>query len=224
MYFHFLVEDNSLKVLIEQLLSTVKEEYSIEDLYFSIKSFHGIGHLPRKGSAQERKTGMMLNDLFPVMRGIGRRLQNMECAAMIIVLDNDERDPKAFLNSLKEKAVENGIDSDYEFCIAIKEMEAWILGDKAAIEKAYPGVRKSAWKDYEQDGLCDTWEVLANAVYPGGLAALKNKSENSYTYIGFMKSEWAKKIGQYMSLTENLSPSYKLFIKSIFTRTGIVCQ
>lgn len=68
--------------------------------------------------------------------------------------------------------------ADHEFCLAIKELEAWILGDEKAIEEAYPNYKKSALKDYEQDGICDTWEVLANAVYPGGLSALKNKRKS----------------------------------------------
>lgn len=70
--------------------------------------------------------------------------------------------------------------SDCVFCIAVKEMEAWLLGDETAIENAYPSVRKKFLKSYEQDGICDTWEVLANMVYPGGLAGLRNQVFNIF--------------------------------------------
>ena len=37
---------------------------------------------------------------------------------------------------------------DYAFCIAVKEMEAWLLGDIEAIEKAYPNAKKTAIKEF----------------------------------------------------------------------------
>ena len=64
-------------------------------------------------------------------------------------------------------AIQNKIQIDHVFCIAIKEMEAWLLGDLNAIEAAYPQVRKTYIRSYTQDGICDTWEVLANMIYPG---------------------------------------------------------
>ena len=62
-------------------------------------------------------------------------------------------------------AIQNKIQIDHVFCIAIKEMEAWLLGDLNAIEAAYPQVRKTYIRSYTQDGICDTWEVLANMIY-----------------------------------------------------------
>lgn len=92
------------------------------------------------------------------------------------------------------------------------------MGDVKAIEEAYPNARKSAWKEYEQDGICDTWEILANAVYPGGLAGLRKKAAGAYKQIGIAKCEWAKRIGARMSLTENSSPSYHFFVESLTKR------
>ena len=90
--------------------------------------------------------------------------------------------------------------------------------DVKAIEAAYPNVRKSAWKEYEQDGICDTWEVLANAVYPGGLAELRKKAAGAYKQIGIAKCEWARLIGAQMSLTENASPGFHFFVESLTKR------
>lgn len=56
-------------------------------------------------------------------------------------------------------------------------MEAWLLGDEKAIEQAYPDAKKKYLKSYNQDGICDTWQVLADIVYPGGFLKLQNKSK-----------------------------------------------
>lgn len=107
---------------------------------------------------------------------------------------------------------------DHVFCVAVKEMEAWLLGDIQAVEKAYPNVRKNYLREYEQDGLCDTWEVLANMIYLGGLNKLKKRAANSYMEIGRAKSEWAEKIGKELQLKNNLSPSFNHFIKELEKR------
>ena len=184
-------------------MSKLQEAYPQKELSYDIKSFHGIGHLKKQGNAQQQKTGMLLNDLFPIMRGMAKALLQVEHAAIIVILDNDKNDKSAFRDELNRRAASNMVLTDYEFCVAVKEMEAWLSGDVKAIEAAYPNVRKSAWKEYEQDGICDTWEVLANAVYPGGLTALKNKAAGDYTQIGSAKCEWARLIGAQMSLMEN---------------------
>ena len=221
MYFQFLVEDQSTKILIEQLMEKLQRTITTEDIFYDIKSFHGIGHLRKTGSVKQQKTGMILNDLPQIMRGIGKALQNMDNkAAMIVVLDNYKNDPEELMIRLKKISNENMILTDHEFCVAIKEMEAWLLGDKLAIERAYPNVRKTAWKDYEQDGICDTWEVLANAVYPGGLSALKKRAAQTYATIGIAKCEWAERIGSEMNLHENRSPSFNRFINNVVKRVG----
>ena len=72
MYFQFLTEDKSTEVLVGQIMSKLKEAYPQKELFYDIKSFHGIGHLKKQGNAQQQKTGMLLNDLFPIMRGMGK--------------------------------------------------------------------------------------------------------------------------------------------------------
>lgn len=92
------------------------------------------------------------------------------------------------------------------FCIAIKEMEAWLLGDIKAIIKAYPDAKIQYIKKYKQDAVCRTWEVLADAIYPQGLSNLRKRAGGSYSEIGKAKCEWADKIGRCLHLHENASP------------------
>lgn len=62
-------------------------------------------------------------------------------------------------------------------------------------------------KSYIQDGICDTWQVLANMVYPGGLNQLMKIAKNGYGEIGKAKGEWADKIGEKLNLKERINPS-----------------
>ena len=92
---------------------------------------------------------------------------------MVVVLDNDSRDCKKFLAELR--AILNRCDPApiTLFRLAIEEMEAWFLGDRHALLAAYPRAKKDVLGRYEQDSICGTWELLADAIYPGGQAAVR---------------------------------------------------
>ncbi len=218
MYFQFLIEDESTEVLIHHVMEKLKENYREKEIYYDSKSFHGLGHLKRTGGLQERKTGNLLNDLRMYLRAFDRKLSGMKNTSIVVVLDNDMNETKIFREKLEKLAIENMIFTDHVFCIAVKEMEAWLLGDMNAIEAAYPKVRKNAIKNYTQDEIGDTWEVLANAVYKSGLSGLRKKAGNAYTEIGKAKKEWADRIGIFMDLENNRSPSFQYFITSLKDR------
>lgn len=215
MYFQFLIEDLSTEILIKHVINKLKEKYPDKDIYADTKSFKGIGQLSKKGNLMERKGSNLLNNLHMYLRGFDRRLSSMEDSSIIVVLDNDKRDFKTFKEELDIIAKETVMLTECVFCVAVKEMEAWLLGDENAIWEAYPMAKKKYIKDYEQDGICDTWQVLANMVYPGGLAGLQKKAKNSYSEIGKTKCEWADKIGANLILEENQSPSFRFFINKL---------
>jgi hypothetical protein len=196
----------------------VEKQYSDTTIMWDTKFFKGIGHLPKKGSPLEQKTGKLLNDLPMFLRAFDKIFRTMDDAALFVVLDNDKRDTEIFKKQLEEVAKNNMVLSDYVFCIAVKEMEAWLLGDMPAIEAAYPNARRTAANKYEQDGICDTWEVLADMVYQGGLKKLKKLTGNSYYEIGKAKAEWADRIGAEIHLERNQSPSFRFFIQEIVKR------
>lgn len=218
MYFQFLIEDKSTEILVNHVMNKLKDQYVQNDIFWNVKPFSGIGHLQKKGNAMQQKTGKLLNNLPRYMRGIGKALQKMPDAALIIVLDNDKRDIQQFRQELEDTAISNMILCDYVFCVAIKEMEAWLLGDIEAIRAAYPNAKMQYIKKYEQDAICETWEVLADIVYPKGLSGLRKKAGNAYTEIGRAKCEWADRIGRYIRLHENNSPSYQYFINELEKR------
>lgn len=214
MYFQFLVEDKSGSILIEKLMGKICQSYT--SVEYRCKSFKGLGGFKKKATPAETKNGKLLNDLSVYLKGFDKSLQGIE-AAIIVVVDNDTRNTKEFRSKLEDVAVQNDISIDHVFCIAVEEMEAWLLGDKDAIKRAYPNAKLSMMKSYQQDSICGTWEVLADAVYPGGIRQMK-KDCQTYMEIGTWKCEWAEKIGAYMNIEENRSPSFQHFITNIHRR------
>lgn len=214
MHFQFLIEDQSSAVLIEIIMEKISSKN--EGITFNCKFFKGIGGFTKKNTVKETKSGKLLNDLATYLRGFNKSLQNIP-AVIIVVLDNDTRNTKAFLAELTRVAQQNMIYMDHVFCIAVEEVEAWLLGDEEAVVSAYPKARLQQLHSYVQDSICGTWEVLADVVYPGGVSKLK-KDCPTYIEKGKCKSEWARKIGAYMDITHNNSPSFNYFIAEINKR------
>lgn len=116
MYFQFLIEDYSTEILIRHVMDKLREQYPHKEIYADLKAFHGIGHLVKKGTPLEQKTGKLLNDLPMYLRAFHKRLLSMgQQAALIVVLDNDRRDPKEFRRQLEQMAYENMILIDLYF-------------------------------------------------------------------------------------------------------------
>lgn len=218
MHYQFLIEDQSSAVLIEEIMKKIKERK--EDVSYNCKSFRGIGGFTKKNTVKETKSGKLLNDLATYLRGFNKTLSGIP-AVIMVILDNDDRDTVQFRTELEEVAEKNKINMDYVFCIAVEEVEAWLLGDENAVMKAYPTAKSAVLRSYEQDSICGTWEKLADVVYPGGMQKMK-KNKFSYIEIGKLKSEWAGNIGKYMELEHNCSPSFNCFIHEIQTRLDIV--
>ena len=215
MYFEFLVEDLSGKALIDTIMRKIKDKHP--DVDYRCKSFGGIGGYKKHGKATSAKTGKLLNDLPHYLCGFNKSLKNNPDTTVFIVLDNDTRNVEEFRSLLQNISLENLITIDHVYCIAIEETEAWLLGDEAAIKAAYPRAKLPVLRSYVQDSICNTWEKLADVVYPGGFNRMK-KDCTTYAEIGRMKSEWAEKIGLYMDLECNRSPSFNFFIGELNKR------
>ena len=213
MYYQFLIEDQSGASLIEAVMEKVKQSQS--DITYKIKSFKGIGGFTKKNTVKETKTGKLLNDLATYLRGFNRSLQNIP-AVIVVVIDNDDNDPIQYKRTLETVANQNMIRVDHVFCLAIEEIEAWLLGDEDAIVAAYPQAKLPVLHSYIQDSICGTWETLADVVYKGGQQIMRKQH---YSERGRIKYEWAKKIGAHLDLSHNQSPSFNAFLSEIYKRT-----
>ena len=216
MHFQFLIEDQSSAVLIELLMEKIKQECA-GPLSVEIKAFHGIGGFTKKNTVKETKTGKLLNDLATYLSGFDKKLQWTESAAIFVIVDNDTRETDAFHKELEDIARNKNIRTDHVFCIAVEEVEAWLLGDRDALLQAYPHAKKQILNAYQQDSICGTWECLADTVYRGGRDRLK-KDCPTVTERGKCKSAWAMNIGKHMQLDANISPSFKYFLSEVRKR------
>lgn len=145
---------------------------------------------------------ILLDRLPKVLKGYGN---TPGIDAVVVVLDSDQRDCVAFLSELRAIAATSSPVPVTMFRLAIEEIEAWYLGDRDALLKAYPRAKRNVLDKYMQDSICSTWELLADAVHPGGSVALKKAG---WPLPGQIKHEWAEKIGPLMQIDKNQSPSF----------------
>jgi hypothetical protein len=208
MHFEILVEDISGKTALDILVPKI---ISNKDT-FQIHFYKGIGQIPGdlKSSSDPQKR-ILLDQLPRLIRGYGKTFAgygDSYSAVLIIVCDLDSRCLSDFRKELIDLVNESNPKPETYFCIAIEEGEAWYLGDLMALKKAFPRAKDAVLKSYTNDSICNTWELLANAVFPGGAQKL---SQNGYQRIGKEKTVWAEEIAPHMDVDNNLSPSFCYF-------------
>ena len=208
MHFEILVEDQSGKRMLDILTPKI-----IGDKHtFKVHAYQGIGRIPRNlTSSTDARNRLLLDQLPRLLRGYGNTFVNYPDnypAAVILVCDLDDKCLKAFREELFTLLNACNPKPETRFCIAIEEGEAWLLGDIPAIKVAYPNARNNVLNRYENDSICGTWEVLADAVSQGGSSALRRRGGQA---VGIEKSAWAEHITPHMNVAINKSPSFCYF-------------
>lgn len=222
MHFEFLVEDASGKILLESVVETILGANGAEHTY-RIFSYKGIGRIPKGMTGRIDVRARILLDRLPaLLRGYGKSLQSMgKEAAVVVVVDLDTRDCKALKGELLDVLAACKPPPQALFRIAIEEMEAWLLGDRDAILTAYPKAKERVLDRYQQDSICGTWELLADAVHKGGARALKKQG---WPAPGRAKCEWAKRIGPLLDVEGNQSKSFQVFRDGVRNLAGSTLQ
>ncbi len=202
MHIEFLVEDSSGERLLNTLLPKLIGGNDSSHTW-RLHKYKGIGRIPKGlGKGVDSSKRILLDNLPKLLIGYGR---TPGIDAVVVVLDADRRDCREFLEELSQLLESCNPTPDTMFRLAIEEMEAWYFGDEKALLQAYPRAKKDVLKKYVQDSVCGTWEMLADATYPGGSAAIKKAG---WPAPGQLKHEWAEKIGPRMIPDTNVSPSF----------------
>jgi len=203
MHIEILTEDSSGQRLLEHLVPKLIGPHG-EPHTWRFHAYRGIGHLPANLSRTPDPSKRILLDQLPrLLRGYVR---TPGIDAVVVVLDADDRDCRSFLSELQSVATSCGATHLTLFRLAIEEVEAWYLGDRSALLHAYPRARMRVLDGYVQDSVCDTWELLAEAVHPDGIQTIR---QAGWPLPGQIKHEWAERIGPLLDPASNLSPSFR---------------
>ena len=202
-----------LDVVLEKILGKNAQSHS-----WRLHPYKGIGRIPKNLQAvRDPQKRLLLDHLPRLLRGYGRSLQpGRDC--VVVVLDLDHRHCVPFRREMLNVLNACNPRPRTLFRIAIEEGEAWLLGDRCAVRAAYPSAKDPVLNGYRQDSICGTWEVLADAVHPGGSARLKKVG---YPGVGKAKCEWAGQIAPHMDVNGNRSPSFRVFRDGVRDLAGI---
>lgn len=205
MHIEVLVEDSSGAKLVSTLLPAVIGSYGNPHTWH-IHAYRGIGRLPKGLSTKADPSKRALLDQLPrLLAGYGK---TPGIDAVVVVVDSDRRNCTNFLAELKDLLNKCHPAPNTLFRLAIEEIEAWYLGDRQALLAAYPRAKVEVLNGYKQDSVCGTWEVLADAVYPGGSVAILRAG---WPLPGQVKHEWAATISPQMDVEQNQSASFCKF-------------
>ena len=218
MHFEILVEDQSGKKALDILVRKIIGDEHI----FIVHSYKGLGRIPRNLKSNIDASKRILLETLPrLLKGYGKTFDKYTPdfrAAVILVCDLDKRCLKAFRQELIGILNDCNPKPETRFCIAIEEGEAWLLGDIFAVKAAYPKAKEAILNAYTNDAICGTWEVLADAVFPGGRQALSAKG---WQAVGSEKFSWSEKIAPHMNLESNASPSFRYFVGKLRELAGL---
>lgn len=219
MHFEIFAEDQSGKKALDVLIPRIiSKEHT-----FNVRSYKGIGKIPKRGTDRDISKGrLLLNKLPGLLRGYGKTYAQTPVEArpaFIVVCDLDDKCLKSFRQELLGVLSDCNPGLETRFCIAIEEGEAWLLGDCAAVKEAYPQAKDAVLSAYVNDSICGTWECLADAVYAGGASALRN---SGWQAVGHEKSRWAESIAPLMNVVNNKSASFCYFRDKMYELAGVV--
>jgi hypothetical protein len=200
MHFEFLVEDQScgkaMNILAPKMIGTAAT--------YRVIPYKGTARIPKNLRPKTDSARRMLLDQLPkLLRGYGKARPDSN---IVVICDLDKRDKESFLAELTNVLNLCSPRPKAFFCLAVEELEAWYLGDLDAIRLAYPSAKNDVLSRYVPDSICDTWELLADAVYRGGRTVLSKKG---WQAVGIEKSNWATSIAPHMTIEANRSPSFQ---------------
>ncbi len=206
MHFEFLVEGQcektTLSIIMPQLLGAYADKHT-----WLIHKHKGIGKLAGIEQKPSRHDQSLLGQLPAKIQAYAKLKRAGQ--VIMVLMDLDDQDPESFGAQLAQFK-QAYPDLALHFCFAIEELEAWFLGDEAAIASAYPDYDPKALAAYAQDSICGTWEKLAECV-DKPLLSLKKRDRKLLD----AKRNWSKQIAKHLVVERNRSPSLQAFCDTL---------
>jgi hypothetical protein len=196
MHLEVLVEERSAEPVVRRIAqSTLPSEAT-----YDVRIFDGKTDLI--GSLVERLRGY--------------RNWQIDGLRVMVLVDRDADDCFALKQVLEDCANEAGLvtksgsrGGTFQVCnrIAVEELEAWFLGDEAALRAVFPRVKPFATKAAFRDPdavVGGTWEQLQRLLQRSG-----------YYQGGLRKVDFATQIAPRLDITNNRSASFQQFTSGL---------
>ena len=206
MKIEILAEDKSGSVVVHREVQKICAKAGV-NTEIDVRPHRGCGSLPKDLNAKPAKFANSLLDLLPAECRAYNSVYGNKDLILIVVMDSDDKDPQQLRNELYEVARTYAPDVRSVVGLCTEEIEAWMLGDRKALLKAYPDANTDVLDSYEQDSVCGTWEVLCRAISDD----YDELIDIGYPAIGHYKAQWASRISRFLEPENNVSPSFTTF-------------
>lgn len=161
-----------------------------------------------------RNKSRLLRDLPARLRAYRKRIHNGEDLRLMVLVDRDQDDCEALKRTLERIAREAKLptksrpDQSGRFLVVnrilVEELEAWFIGDTAALRQAFPSLPPHFPGNFKQPDNGGTWERLHRFLKKHGV------------YRGaYPKIEAASKIAPHLDPARNCSPSFRQFCSGV---------
>lgn len=208
MHYEILVEGQCELTTLSMLLPKVIGQYRAPHTW-KIHKHRGNGSIPANPALAPRPTDTSLLGQLPAkLRAYSMNPDPNR--KVIVLLDLDNKNKTIFHSQLIGLLAHCLNPFHVSFPFAEEELEAWYLGDRAALLAYNPKINVSKLNGYIQDSICDTWRFLLEADEPS-LLKLHKKDRKLLE----KKVLWARKITPHMDVANNNSPSFNDF-KNLF--------
>jgi len=197
-----LVEEPSSESACETLIPRIEPRHRLDET-FRVRAFNGKADLLRKLPAR--------------LKGYAASAYIAD-VTMLVVVDRDDDDCVDLKRSIERMVVEAGLlplgsrraasAGCVKVRVACEELEAWYIGDPAALRSAYPRLPKAFENRAvfrSPDGVNGgTWERLERLLQTSG-----------YFPGGLRKLQLTRAVAKFMDPKRNTSPSFQSFCDAV---------
>lgn len=197
-HFEILVEEPSMKALLEEILPKM-----LDDSSFEIRVFNGKPAL--------------LRELPHRLKGYAAMKKSMQSLRVVVLIDRDQEDCRKLREridqvgsaaGLNPSSLSQDVKGDLVAVVVCEELEAWYFGDVGALRKCYPRLpdqlgNRRAYRDTDH--------------IRGGTAEALERVLQSHGYFlgGLAKMNLSRDVAPHMNIDENRSKSFNYFRRSL---------